>query len=114
MFEFESKGDFDDLRKLNVELVEYLGFDTPEPLDYDATSIYYNTPILEDEHESQMWKEVGNSISLETFPIRTSPFWNMKYVGNGNFNKCDIILYGQETFGTAERSDRDWETFLMK
>lgn len=104
MFEFESKGNFDDLRKLNVELVEYLGFDTPKQLDYDTTSERYAAPILEDEHESRMWDEVGNSISLETFPIRTSPFWNMKYIGDGKFNKCDIILYGQETFGTAERS----------
>ena len=104
MFEFESKGNFDDLRKLNVELVEYLGFDTPKQLDYDTTSERYAAPILEDEHEARMWDEVGNSISLETFPIRTSPFWNMKYIGDGKFNKCDIILYGQETFGTAERS----------
>jgi len=104
MFEFESKGDFDDLRKLNIELVEYLGFDTPKQLDYDTTSERYAAPILEDEHEARMWDEVGNSISLETFPIRTSPFWNMKYIGDGKFNKCDIILYGQETFGTAERS----------
>jgi len=104
MFEFESKGDFNDLRKLNVELVEYLGFDTPKQLDYDTTSERYAAPILEDEHEARMWDEVGNSISLETFPIRTSPFWNMKYIGDGKFNKCDIILYGQETFGTAERS----------
>ena len=104
MFEFESKGNFDDLRKLNIELTEYLGFDTPKQLDYDTTSERYAAPILEDEHESRMWHEVGHSISLETFPIRTSPFWNMKYIGDGKFNKCDIILFGQETFGTAERS----------
>jgi len=104
MFEFESKGNFDDLRKLNVEIVEYLGFDTPKQLDYNTTSERYAAPILEDEHEARMWHEVGHSISLETFPIRTSPFWNMKYIGDGKFNKCDIILFGQETFGTAERS----------
>ena len=104
MFEFESKGDFDEIRKLNVELVEYLGFNTPKQLDYNTTSERYAAPILEDEHEARMWQEVGHSISLETFPIRTSPFWNMRYIGDGKFNKCDIILYGQETFGTAERS----------
>mgnify|MGYP003132564164 FL=1 len=104
MFEFESKGNFDDLRKLNVEIVEYLGFDTPKQLDYNTTSERYAAPILEDQHEARMWHEVGHSISLETFPIRTSPFWNMKYIGDGKFNKCDIILFGQETFGTAERS----------
>ena len=105
MFEFESKGDFDALRKLNIELVEYLGFDTPKQIDYDETCEEYGgVEILEDEHESRMWLELGHSVSLETFPIRTSPFWNMKYIGDGKFNKCDIILYGQETFGTAERS----------
>lgn len=25
-----------------------------------------------------MWNEIGNSISLENFPLRTNPFWNMK------------------------------------
>ena len=105
MFEFESKGNFDDLRKLNIELAEYLGFDTPVQIDYDETCDEYGgVEILEDEHESRMWKELGHAISLETFPIRTSPFWNMKYIGDGKFNKCDIILFGQETFGTAERS----------
>jgi len=105
MFEFESKGDFEALKKLNIELAEYLGFDTPVQLDYYTTCKEYgDVEILEDEHESKMWKELGHSISLETFPIRTSPFWNMKYIGDGKFNKCDIILFGQETFGTAERS----------
>ena len=28
----------------------------------------------------------------------------MKYKGDGIFNKIDIILYGQETIGSAERS----------
>jgi hypothetical protein len=105
MFEFESKGSMDDLIKLNIELTEYLGFDTPKRIDYDETCEEYGgVEILEDEHESRMWKELGHSISLETFPSRTSPFWNMRYLGDGKFNKCDIILFGQETFGTAERS----------
>ena len=93
------------LQKRKIELAEYLGFNTPVQIDYDKTCDEYGgVEILEDEHESKMWKELGHSISLETFPIRTSPFWNMKYIGDGKFNKCDIILFGQETFGTAERS----------
>ena len=28
----------------------------------------------------------------------------MKHKGNGIFNKVDVILYGQETIGSAERS----------
>jgi aspartyl/asparaginyl-tRNA synthetase len=51
-----------------------------------------------------MWEEYGPSIMLENFPLRTSPFWNMKHAGDGIFNKIDVILYGQETIGSAERS----------
>jgi aspartyl/asparaginyl-tRNA synthetase len=40
---------------------------------------------------------------LERFPERTHPFWNMKN-NNGIFNKIDVILCGQETIGSAERS----------
>lgn len=104
MFEFESKGNMNDLIKLEKKLIEYLGFDTPIRVDYEKMCKKYNTKILEDEHEFKMWKELGSSISLETFPYRTSPFWNMKYLGNNTFNKCDIILFGQETIGSAERS----------
>tara|TARA_B110000211_G_C14046649_1_gene539274 strand:- start:37 stop:861 length:825 start_codon:yes stop_codon:yes gene_type:complete len=105
MFEFESKGGMENLIELNKELVEFLGFDTPVSIDYDETCEKYGgVEILEDEHESKMWKELGHSVSLETFPYRTSPFWNMKYLGNNKFNKCDVILFGQETIGSAERS----------
>jgi aspartyl/asparaginyl-tRNA synthetase len=59
---------------------------------------------LEAEHETMMWEEHGSSIMLHSFPLRTSPFWNMKHAGDGIFNKIDVILYGQETIGSAERS----------
>ncbi len=51
-----------------------------------------------------MWEEKGNVIFLQEFPLRTNPFWNMKHAGDGIFNKIDVILYGQETIGSAERS----------
>ena len=51
-----------------------------------------------------MWEEKGSVVSLEYFPRRTNPFWNMKHRGEGIFNKVDVILYGQETIGSAERS----------
>jgi hypothetical protein len=59
---------------------------------------------LENEHETRMWEEKGNVIFLQEFPLRTNPFWNMKHAGDGIFNKIDVILYGQETIGSAERS----------
>jgi len=105
MVEFEMKGNMKDLVKFQSELLEYLGFDSPVEVNYeDVCEEYGGVSILEDEHESRMWKEKGSVISLQNFPRRTNPFWNMLGQGNGIFNKVDVILYGQETFGSAERS----------
>jgi len=105
MFEVESKGDMSDLIKLESELLEYLGFDKPIEVNYeDVCEEYDGVSILEDEHETRMWKEKGNVVSLQNFPYRTNPFWNMKEGMNKVFNKVDVILYGQETIGSAERS----------
>jgi aspartyl/asparaginyl-tRNA synthetase len=104
MFEFESRGNMVTLETLESELLEYLGFGKPVLLDYDRMCGEYDTQILENEHEDRMWKEYGHCLSLQNFPIRTSPFWNMKHASGGIFNKIDVILYGQETIGSAERS----------
>jgi aspartyl/asparaginyl-tRNA synthetase len=105
MFEFESKGGMDVLKQLEKDLLEYLGFDTPVERNYnDLCEEYGGVSILENEHEQRMWNELGHSVSLQNFPIRTNPFWNMKHNENGIFNKIDVILFGQETIGSAERS----------
>lgn len=104
MFEFESKGTMIDLDNLEHELLVYLGFDKPTLVDYDRVCAEYDTNILEAEHETKMWNEYGSVVSLQNFPFRTNPFWNMKHQGGGVFNKIDVILYGQETIGSAERS----------
>lgn len=105
MFEVESKGTMSDLINLECELLQYLGFEKPIEVNYDdVCEEYGGVPILENEHETRMWKEKGNSVSLQFFPLRTNPFWNMKKNENGTFNKVDVILYGQETIGSAERS----------
>ena len=105
MFEFESKGNMKDLIQLEKDLLLYLGFDEPVELDYNDTCNYYGgVDILEDEHETKMWNEYGSVISLQKFPFRSDPFWNMKHIGNGIYNEVDVILYGQETIGAAERS----------
>lgn len=105
MFEFESKGTMSDLIKIQSDLLKYLGFDVPVEVNYeDVCDEYGGVSILEDEHEYRMWKEKGNVISLQNFPLRTNPFWNMKSGENNTFKKVDVILYGQETFGSAERS----------
>ena len=116
MFEFESKGKYKDLILLEKELLEYLGFGSPVEMDYNKTCKEYgDVSILENEHESKMWKELGHCVSLQHFPIRTSPFWNMRHTGNGIFNKIDVILFGQETIGSAERScDKEYMRNLFE
>ena len=105
MFEFESKGDMTTLIQLEKDLLEYLGFDTPIEKNYDdLCEEYGGVEILENEHEQRMWNELGSSVSLQHFPLRTHPFWNMKHDDYGIFNKVDVILFGQETIGSAERS----------
>jgi aspartyl/asparaginyl-tRNA synthetase len=105
MFEFESKGGMKELLQLESELLYHLGFDLPVEVKYnDVCEEYGGVSILEDEHESKMWKEKGSVVSLQYFPRRTNPFWNMKNKDGEIFNKVDVILYGQETIGSAERS----------
>jgi aspartyl/asparaginyl-tRNA synthetase len=105
MFEFESKGGMKEMIKLESELLNYLGFDKPVEVNYDdVCEEYGGVPILENEHETRMWEEKGPVVSLQNFPYRTNPFWNMRESENRIFNKVDVILYGQETIGSAERS----------
>jgi len=105
MFEFESKGTMKELLGLEAELLDYLGFDHPIEVDYNTVCQEYGgVEILENEHEARMWNEMGPVVSLQNFPLRTNPFWNMKHDNDGIFNKVDVILYGQETIGSAERS----------
>ncbi len=104
MFEFESHGTIEDLKKIETELLRFLGFEPSISLGYQNLCKLYNTDVLNAEHEKQMCKDFGNVISLERFPQQTHPFWNMKHDKDGIFNKVDIILYDQETIGSAERS----------
>lgn len=105
MFEFESKGGLKELIRLEAELLEFLGFGKPVEVNYDdVCEEYGGVPILENEHETKMWNEKGSVISLQNFPVRTNPFWNMKDGEGDKYNKVDVILYGQETIGSAERS----------
>lgn len=106
MFEFESKGTLDDLRELEKELCEYIGFGSKDDFvhkSYDELAEYYSTDELTSEHELMMVDDFHNVVFLEHFPQKTSPFWNMKK--NGDYaHKIDVILHGMETIGSAERS----------
>src|SRR5438132_4524274 len=104
MVEFESHGTIDDMRKLEAELLEFLGFEPPVCVQYNDICKRYDTQNISAEYETQMARDIGPVISLEKFPLRTDPFWNMKRDSAEIFNKIDVILYGMETIGSAERS----------
>ena len=107
MFEFESHGNFEDLKKMLRELVAFLGIQDidkiPEKKYLDMAK-KYETNEIENEHEAKMLEEFGPAILLTNFPLSTSPFWNMQMVGD-IANKIDVIIEGQETIGSAERSN---------
>lgn len=104
MFEFEAKGGIDELRKMSAELCEYIGLDAlPVYKSYDELAQYYNTDDLSHADEMRMQQDFSPVTFIEMFPQVSSPFWNMKQQGN-YANKIDVILYGMETIGSAERS----------
>ena len=110
MFEFEAKGDMNDLVTLEKELLEYLGFGNNfGEDDYDNLAKLYGVTELEHEHETRLSEEYNKVFFIKNFPNYTSPFWNMKQSEDGKYaHKVDVILHGIETIGSAERStDRD-------
>jgi aspartyl/asparaginyl-tRNA synthetase len=115
MFEFESHGTFNDLKKLEEELLMFLGFDAPIAINYTDAAQAYETEIIEAVHETSMAAKYGASISLEKFPAHTNPFWNMRSVDDIIYEKIDILLHGMETIGSAEREidpQRMYERFF--
>jgi aspartyl/asparaginyl-tRNA synthetase len=107
MFEFESRGTIEDLKILEAELLEYLGFGNKNEFShktYDSLASFYNVKALSHLEENKMAKDFGGVVFLEHFPTFTSPFWNMKKNGDHS-NKIDVIIAGNETIGSAERSN---------
>ena len=107
MFEFETKGNMQDMIKLEDELLTFLGFEQDSVYcTYDGLCERYGVDHLSAYHETRMNREISNKLFLKYFPQRSHPFWNMKQnEKDGNlYNKVDVILHGQETIGSAERS----------
>ena len=104
MFEFEAAGGMNALRQIEAELLEFLGFPKAVSLQYEDICKEFGINEIKSDHELILQRDHGNVISLEKFPLRTDPFWNMKHDKLGIFSKIDVILYGMETIGSAERS----------
>ncbi len=105
MFEFEMLGDYNDLANMEVELLHFLGFSSVESVEYDYVANFYGVNELTNEHETRMHQDFGPAVLLKKFPNYTSPFWNMKQTEEKTHAyKIDVIIAGQETIGSAERS----------
>ena len=107
MFEFEFPGNIDDLKSMEYELCDYLGFKKPTEKTYAEWQKYYELPNdyeMTAEEEGKMYDEFSTAM-ITDFPEMTSPFWNMsRYPGETESKKIDVILGGMETIGSAERS----------
>ena len=119
MFEFEAHGDFEDLLQLENDLCKHLGFKSKTERNmytedfpggfYQSVLAKYTGTELTAHHEEEMYQEYGDVFFLTHFPESTSPFWNME-LGELDVkkdkklaNKCDVIMGGMETIGSAER-----------
>ena len=111
MFEFEFKGSMEDLIVLQKELLDHLGYGKYNYYvnTYKAIAEEFGTVELEHEHEERLYKEKSPVSFITDFPEFTSPFWNMRRNPDDDTSKkVDVILSGQETFGSAEReTDKD-------
>lgn len=109
MFEFEAKGNLDDLIQLEKELCEHLGFgpiSTFKEGNYVDIAEKYGVTDISHEEEERLETDFGKVFFLKNFPEHTSPFWNMKRNEKDASisNKVDVIMHGMETIGSAERS----------
>lgn len=107
MFEFELPGSVEDLQDFEAELLEYMGFGARDNFcykTYDALKKYYKVDELTHKQENAMEHDFGPVVFCSDFPTYTSPFWNMKQKGSSYAHKVDVIIHGNETIGSAERS----------
>lgn len=108
LFEFEMKGDMEELIKMEEDLLEHLGYKREKFMreKYNKIADNFLTEELEHEHETRLYTEHSPTYFITDFPEFTDPFWNMKRDEETNSltaKKVDVILSGQETIGSAER-----------
>jgi len=105
LFELELRGGEEEMVKTWTALFESFGFKGPFPLvEYETVCKLYNSDEVNNEEEEMLYKEYGPVVFVNKFPRRSNPFWNMKEHDDGTFAKIDVIFFGQETLGSAERS----------
>ena len=124
MFEFEQPGGFDELKMMEVDLLDHLGYRNSKDIknskcvpyrygDYSDIAKMFKTEDISHKHEMELYNTLRSTKTylpsssvffLQNFPEYTSPFWNMRrHAQLGTANKVDIIMSGMETIGSAER-----------
>ena len=107
MFEFEMPGTIIELEAMERDLIDYLGWCANDDIvakDYIEWCKDFKVQELDHAHEERMCQDAGAVCMIKNFPNYTSPFWNMRQNGDGTAAKIDVIIAGQETIGSAERS----------
>ncbi|MGC2310965.1 MAG: amino acid--tRNA ligase-related protein [Candidatus Babeliaceae bacterium] len=106
MVDFETHGDVTVLQALEKDLLEYMGFGHQDLFSagpYETVAQQYGIKDIDHACEEKIGQKYGPVFFLTHFPEYTHPFWNMKRV-NQKAQKIDVLLYGMETIGSAERS----------
>jgi len=109
MFEFESRGDINDLMDFLADMCVHLGFiqhrNEVLKMDYLDLAKDFGVHELTHKQENQMNERYKRPvIFIKNFPEYTSPYWNMKRYDNSDLSKkVDVIIGGMETIGCAER-----------
>ncbi len=110
MFEFEGRGDFSTLMDVLDKILSKCGFDLFENKmrwPYRDACKMLKCKDIGHEEESKLSKSDVVAY-LYDFPERSNPFWNMKRERQKGVGvvakKCDVIIGGMETIGSAERS----------
>lgn len=109
MFEFETHGGINELKQLERELLVALSLAENETQiaeqRYAEVAAHYQVHELSHKQENAMLNDFGFNVLLTDFPLYTSPFWNMALYDDKQIaKKVDVIINGQETIGSAERS----------
>lgn len=108
LFEMESRGDISIMIETWTNFLIHFGYkpqDGKFPIvDYQSICDKYGVSEIGAKEEMMLYKDYGPVVFLAYFPESTNPFWNMRKLPTGDYAKIDVILSGQETLGSAERS----------
>jgi aspartyl/asparaginyl-tRNA synthetase len=106
MVEFELPGNFEKMLDIEKGLLQHLGYGDSDKfpvIEYEDACSKYNVSEIDHKEEKMLEDDYGPVVFLINFTRTSNPFWNMKRDGN-IVKKCDVIMNGVETIGSAERS----------